>query len=500
MLKTKFIPYIMLVYEKPYDALGQLRRENNASTNTTSAWNYDTLGNIESVITYDYTTGDLGNLETGIDYQYTDDGKSGWSRLLTTLVYKTYTYDAEGNRTTTVNDTKTITYDNIGNPVNYLGANLTWRGRQLKKYVDGSTTVSYLYDANGLRGSKTVGNSKTEYLYAGDLLRYQVTKNKTTNEIEKEFYFFYDSYNNLTAIRYISGSTDNYYYVTTNLQGDVLGIYTGGGVLLASYEYDAWGNCTVTSHNANFTIGNDNPIRYRGYYYDSETGLYYLQSRYYDPEIGRFINADGYVTTGQGVLSYNMFAYCSNSPVMYSDPSGYSVLLALGIVYIVTAASIVVAGTFSALSTNSNSYSPTKSNSNTEDITDKLNNAMQENAEILEDYSNEHGFIDATINFVDKVKPGGEWDFKSKDSWNLNANTTYSYNGINLRFDDIGNIHYGYVGRVLFDKKILLIAGGLVQIYTGYSSWYYCDFYFDDPQDQWAIGYGSFLWDSGVVS
>ena len=299
-----------------YDALGQLRRENNASTNTTSAWNYDTLGNIESVITYDYTTGDLGNLETGIDYQYTDDGKSGWSRLLTTLVYKTYTYDAEGNRTTTVNDTKTITYDNIGNPVNYLGANLTWRGRQLKKYVDGSTTVSYLYDANGLRGSKTVNGVKSTYTYVGDKLVYE------SRSDGKEFYFFYDSYNNLTAIRYISGSTDNYYYVTTNLQGDVLGIYTGGGVLLASYEYDAWGNCTVTSHNANFTIGEDNPIRYRGYYYDSETGLYYLQSRYYDPEIGRFINADGYVTTGQGVLSYNMFAYCSNSPVMYSDPSG----------------------------------------------------------------------------------------------------------------------------------------------------------------------------------
>ena len=324
MLKTKFIPYIMLVYEKPYDALGQLRRENNASTNTTSAWNYDTLGNIESVITYDYTTGDLGNLETGIDYQYTDDGKSGWSRLLTTLVYKTYTYDAEGNRTTTVNDTKTITYDNIGNPVNYLGANLTWRGRQLKKYVDGSTTVSYLYDANGLRGSKTVNGVKSTYTYVGDKLVYE------SRSDGKEFYFFYDSYNNLTAIRYISGSTDNYYYVTTNLQGDVLGIYTGGGVLLASYEYDAWGNCTVTSHNANFTIGEDNPIRYRGYYYDSETGLYYLQSRYYDAEIGRFINSDNITDSGSGILGYNTFIYCANNPVNGADPSGHNFFKKLG--------------------------------------------------------------------------------------------------------------------------------------------------------------------------
>ena len=342
MLKTKFIPYIMLVYEKPYDALGQLRRENNASTNTTSAWNYDTLGNIESVITYDYTTGDLGNLETGIDYQYTDDGKSGWSRLLTTLVYKTYTYDAEGNRTTTVNDTKTITYDNIGNPVNYLGANLTWRGRQLKKYVDGSTTVSYLYDANGLRGSKTVNGVKSTYTYVGDKLVYE------SRSDGKEFYFFYDSYNNLTAIRYISGSTDNYYYVTTNLQGDVLGIYTGGGVLLASYEYDAWGNCTVTSHNANFTIGEDNPIRYRGYYYDSETGLYYLQSRYYDPEIGRFINADKYISTGRGILGFNMYAYCNNNPNMYLDTNGSFPWLIVGICFI--GACTIVGGILGALS------------------------------------------------------------------------------------------------------------------------------------------------------
>lgn len=73
---------------------------------------------------------------------------------------------------------------------------------------------------------------------------------------------------------------------------------------------------------SNAAIGALNPLRYRGYVYDTETGLYYLQSRYYDPEIGRFINADAFTSTGQGLLGNNMFAYCGNNPVVYEDDSG----------------------------------------------------------------------------------------------------------------------------------------------------------------------------------
>ncbi len=93
-------------------------------------------------------------------------------------------------------------------------------------------------------------------------------------------------------------------------------------MLVASYEYDAFGSCTLTTHVSGETIGELNPIRYRGYYYDSETGLYYLQSRYYNANVGRFLNADGYVSTGQGVLGHNMFAYCGNNPVRSCDPCG----------------------------------------------------------------------------------------------------------------------------------------------------------------------------------
>ena len=105
-------------------------------------------------------------------------------------------------------------------------------------------------------------------------------------------------------------------------QGDVMALYDNDLNIVTEYTYDSW--CRVLSITGSLaeTVGKANPFRYRGYYYDSETELYYLNSRYYDPETGRFINADGYVSTGQGTLAHNMYAYCGNSPIAFSDPSG----------------------------------------------------------------------------------------------------------------------------------------------------------------------------------
>ena len=109
------------------------------------------------------------------------------------------------------------------------------------------------------------------------------------------------------------------YYYVLNAQGDVVRIVDGSRNVVASYSYDPWGKLLSSSG----TLANVNPLRYRGYYYDTETGFYYLQSRYYDPEIGRFINADSYASTdATGLLSTNMFAYCENDPVNKSDPTG----------------------------------------------------------------------------------------------------------------------------------------------------------------------------------
>ncbi len=95
-------------------------------------------------------------------------------------------------------------------------------------------------------------------------------------------------------------------------------LVTESGAVAASYEYDAWGNILSQSGS----MADANPLRYRGYYYDSETGFYYLQSRYYDPAMHRFINADSYASTGQGFIGTNMFAYCHNSPVAFYDTEG----------------------------------------------------------------------------------------------------------------------------------------------------------------------------------
>ena len=94
------------------------------------------------------------------------------------------------------------------------------------------------------------------------------------------------------------------------MQGDVIGIVDNNGTKVVEYTYDEWGKLLTTTGTLATTIGTLNPIRYRGYYYDTETGLYYCRARYYDPEISRWINADSYVSTGQGLISSNIFAYC----------------------------------------------------------------------------------------------------------------------------------------------------------------------------------------------
>ena len=124
---------------------------------------------------------------------------------------------------------------------------------------------------------------------------------------------------------YKHGSAAELYYYLVNAQGDVAAILDSSGTMVAFYDYDAWGNCTVYNSSAKVltdptSIANINPLRYRGYYYDAETGFYYLQSRYYDPAICRFINADGLFT--DGFVGSNLFAYCVNDPVNTVDPTG----------------------------------------------------------------------------------------------------------------------------------------------------------------------------------
>lgn len=187
---------------------------------------------------------------------------------------------------------------------------------------NGNDKIEYTYGSDGMRRTKTVSGVTTTYDYVGDVLIHEIRK-------DCELYYTYDTAGSLVKITYVKNGISTVYYVTTNINGDVEAIYSETGVLQARYIYDTWGNTVSVLDNSGNKIidtahiGNINPIRYRGYYLDSETGLYYLQSRYYDAEMTRFINADDTDYISEDILGTNIYAYCGNNPVMYSDPEGH---------------------------------------------------------------------------------------------------------------------------------------------------------------------------------
>ena len=190
--------------------------------------------------------------------------------------------------------------------------------------------MSFTYDDNGIRTSKTVNGVKHTYHLNGS----QIVAEEWGNKL---IIYLYDASGSPIGMMYRTTSYAAHifdvFWFEKNLQGDIVAVYNENGTKVVSYGYtNAWG-----IHNESYSNGGDtsgaqyNPFRYRGYYYDADLDMYYLQSRYYDPNTCRFINADGYVSTGQGLTGYNMFAYCSNNPIMHIDPSGES-WIALGIV------------------------------------------------------------------------------------------------------------------------------------------------------------------------
>lgn len=131
--------------------------------------------------------------------------------------------------------------------------------------------------------------------------------------------FAYDANGNITSLISFTMGGKDYFYIR-NAQSDVIGLADEAGNVVVNYQYDSWGKVTGITGSLAATVGKKNPFRYRGYYHDEETGMYYLQSRYYGPEIKRFINADRCVTNS--LLGTNLYAYCENNPVNMMDPDG----------------------------------------------------------------------------------------------------------------------------------------------------------------------------------
>ena len=305
------------------------------------SYTYDANGNIQTVskngvLQESYTYDELGQLKTvtrGTNvYEYTyDNGGNILNVKLNGTVTDTYTYgDANWKDLLTAFNGQTITYDAIGNPLQYRdGMYFEWvRGRTLGSIVkdNGNTCINFVVNHDGIRINKNVmriesGITDYNFEYNGNLLVRQSWNNNV-------MWFLYDESGNPVGFTL----NDTEYYYLKNLQGDITAITDANGNVVAKYTYDEWGkilsitdaNGADVSANENH-IANINPLRYRGYYYDSETGFYYLLTRYYDPVTRRVINPDttDVLTASMGALTdKNLFAYCDNNPIMRADVGG----------------------------------------------------------------------------------------------------------------------------------------------------------------------------------
>ena len=343
-----------LKYEYTYDSLGNIATV-TPSVGDAESYSYDamgqltgaTLGGTEYVYTYD-GAGNITRAQRGTTANSYTYGNSSWVDLLTAYNGQAIAYEGQ----TVATDGSVSGTPISGNPISYYNGsrwNLSWsEGRNLTSARSTGGNGQYTYDAGGVRTGRTVTKGSTtethSYIYAsGKLLRETITGNGAAKILD----FRYDQSGAPYSLTYTVGSTSTVYYYVTNLQGDVMYLVDSSGNQVAAYLYDPFGKVLSSSG----TMAEINPLRYRGYYQDSETGFYYLQSRYYDPAICRFINADSYASTGQGLVGYNAFAYCLNNPVNKSDPTGH-----FGIIGIIAVGTVIggLLGAFSAATTGGN--------------------------------------------------------------------------------------------------------------------------------------------------
>ena len=290
-----------------YDELNRLVRENNHYLGKTVTYLYDAAGNIQKKCTYALTTAQ--NLpeapEATFVYAYDDI----WRDKLVSV------------------DGKAITYDAIGNPLTYGAWSMEWtQGKRLASMNngDGGNTLMFTYDESGMRLSKLdfAGNKNHKYTIAGDKLTGERCENMDGSVLYTT-QFVYDSAGEAVSMVYNGVE----YYFVRNGQRDVVGLIDGNGNIVVNYTYDSWGKLLKVEGNTE--LGYRNPLRYRGYIADDETGLYYVGSRYYDPVVGRWISADDVAFIGAtgDFVSYNLYVYCGNNPVNQKDSMGYFTIL-----------------------------------------------------------------------------------------------------------------------------------------------------------------------------
>lgn len=282
----------------------------------------------EKIVEYDYNIS--GNITARREYDMDSNG----DKITSTLNTISYTYGCEGWGDKLMGyQNDVFTYDNAGNPTSYRdGMEMTWsRGRELARIdFSNNTNVQYKYNKDGLRTYKNSPTEEVTYEWDEDKLIREKVKKKSNNKVY-DIWYLYDCNDSPIGYSYSyttpnNSKTTSYIYYEKNIQGDIIGLILGTGYEIATYKYDAWGNITSTTHSSSFDLAYSmNHLFYRGYYRDSESGFYYLQSRYYDSVTMRFLNVDEAFevdTQNDYIYKDNLFIYCNANPVNNVDYSG----------------------------------------------------------------------------------------------------------------------------------------------------------------------------------
>jgi len=467
-----------LIRHYEYDEIGELINEFNYSNNTQINYTYDNSGNILKKDIIDIMS---NNKIRGYTYEY---GNIEWEDQLTAF------------------DSEVIAYDNVGNPTKIGDANLTWiNGNSLETYIDdvNHIYITYKYDLDGIRTSKIVNGNESEYYSFNNMLLCE----KRTNDL---LYYIYDN-EGLIGLEH----NGNQYYYVKNMQDDIIGILNESGEEIVKYEYDGWGNILkITDKDGNLIIdenhiGRLNPFRYKSYYYDEDTNLYYINNRYYNPKWGRFISPDAILGANQDILSYNLYAYVSNNPINNYDYNGYIV----GKIFKSITKTIKKAASKASKKTTKTKKStpqPKKSNTNLPNYSAQLNTVLHNNATTAAYYNQ---VLTSEVNKMDYFESmenhGMPWDYKREENWErdikvpyLGVDVPFIYNGEITTAEDFGNTHYGYIGKVMgFSDHLLYMAGGYahcgvdIKILVGP---YHCD----DANDHRAIKRGIDMYKYGI--